>query len=52
VSIKNTLRKVVLYLGLGLASLLGAPMKVEEIEELLILMNQSRVEVVVKKDEP
>ena len=51
-SIKNILRKIVLYLGLGVASLLGAPMKVEEIEELLVLMSQSRIEVVVKEDEP
>jgi hypothetical protein len=52
VSIKNILRKIVLYLGFGVASLLGGPMKVEEIAELLVLMNQSRIEVVVKEDEP
>ena len=49
--IKETLRKCVLYLGLGMASLLGASTKVEEIEELLFLMTQARVEVVIMDDE-
>jgi hypothetical protein len=43
VSIKHRLRKVLLCMALGLASLAGAPMRPEEIEELMYQMNQPRI---------
>jgi hypothetical protein len=50
VSVKHKLRKVLLIGSLGVGSLLGVPMTAEEIEELLYLFNQPRIEVVVKEE--
>ena len=53
-SFKTGLRKLLLGLILTGASLMGVPMKAQEIEEILVLMNQPRIEIVVEQedDEP
>lgn len=53
----SKLRKILLCLFLGMASLQGAPMRAEEIEELMHSMNQPRVELAIpdeteKGDDP
>jgi hypothetical protein len=50
VSIKHKLAKALLCLVLGAGSLLGAPMKPDEIEELLH-MDQAKVEVVINEND-
>ena len=50
VSGKHKLRKILLIATLGVGSLMGVPMMPEEIEELLYLMNQPKIEVVVKEE--
>ena len=46
----HQLRKLSLLAVLGLGSLMGLPMTSEEIEELLSVMNQPKVELVVEKE--
>ena len=50
VSVKHKLRKILLIATLGVGSLMGVPMTPEEIEALLYLMNQPKIEVVVKEE--
>jgi len=54
VSKKQKGPKLLLCLVLGFASLIGAPMRAEEIEDLLAQMNQVEIVAVapVEKDEP
>ena len=49
-SVKHKLRKILLIATLGVGSLMGVPMTPEQIEELLYLMNQPKIEVVVKEE--
>lgn len=49
VSVKHKLHKILL-IALGVGSLMGVPMTPEEIEELLYLMNQPKIEVAVKEE--
>jgi len=42
-SIKKRLRSALLCLVLGMGSLIGAPMRPEEIEDLMHAMNQPKV---------
>jgi hypothetical protein len=42
-SIKRKLRETLLCMVLGAGSLIGVPMRAEEIEELMDLMNQPRI---------
>ena len=48
-SVKHKVRKILLIATLGVGSLMGVPMTPEEIEELLYLMNQPKIEVAVKE---
>ncbi len=53
----SKLRKILLCLLLGMASLQGMPMRAEAIEELMHSMNEPRVELVIpdeteKGDDP
>jgi hypothetical protein len=50
VSVKHKLRKILLIATLGVGSFIGVPMTPEEIEELLYLMNQPKIEVVVEEE--
>ncbi len=56
-SVRGKLRKVMLCAALGMGSIMGTPMRPEEIEELMWAMNQPRIELTVHKkrrkpDEP
>jgi hypothetical protein len=42
-SLAKRLRAILLCLALGMGSLMGAPMRAEEIEELMAAMNQPKI---------
>ena len=48
---RNSLLKAVFCLGLGLAAFGGAPMRPEEIEELLHCMNQPKLAHTISKED-
>jgi hypothetical protein len=50
VSVKNKLRKILLFAVLSAGSLMGVPMEPNQIEELLGLMNQPTLEVVLPEE--
>jgi hypothetical protein len=50
VSWKDKLRKVLLLAMLGMGGLMGATMNPKEIEDLMRIMNQTQIEIVVKKE--
>jgi hypothetical protein len=49
---RKTLAKVFLLAFLQFGALAGVPMTPEQIEELMNVMHRTKVEVVVKKDDP
>ena len=49
-SVKHKFRKILLIATLGVGSLMGVPMTPEEIEELLYLMSQPKIEVSAKEE--
>lgn len=49
-SLKQRLRAIVLCLVLGMGSLMGAPMRAEEIEELLAATNQPRISYTLRDE--
>jgi hypothetical protein len=49
-SIKRKLRALFLSLILGMGSALGAPMRPEEIEDLMHAMNQTRVCQIIREE--
>lgn len=49
-SLKRNLRAIFLGLVLGLGSLVGTPMRPEEIAELMHAMNQTRVCQVIREE--
>jgi hypothetical protein len=51
-SLGKTLGKVLILATLELGALVGVPMNIEEIEKLMNVMHQTKIEFVVKKDDP
>ena len=49
---KKTLAKILLFAFLQVGALAGVPISPEEIEKLMNVMNQTKIEYVVKKDDP
>lgn len=47
-SLAKRLRAILLCMVLGMGSLMGAPMRAEEIEELMAAMNQPRISQTVR----
>jgi hypothetical protein len=50
VSIKHLLRTLLVCLPLGLGSLMGVPMRPEEIEELMHNLNQPKITITIPDD--
>jgi hypothetical protein len=51
-SLKKSLGKMVIFAVLELGALAGVPMSPEEIEKLMNVMHRTKLEHVVKKDDP
>lgn len=51
-SIKKTLARVLVLAVLNFGAVAGVPIDIEEIEKLMNEMHQTRVELVVKQDDP
>jgi hypothetical protein len=51
-SVKRTLAKILVFAFLNFGAVLGVPMNPEEIEKLMNVMHQTKIEFVVKKDDP
>jgi hypothetical protein len=50
--LRKTLAKVLVLATLEVGALMGVPMRPEEIESLMNVMHQTKIEYVVKKDDP
>ena len=50
-SLTGKLRKLILCLVLGGGSIMGVPMRPNEIEELMRAMNQPRVEITIREED-
>ncbi len=50
--LRKTLAKVLVLATLEVGALMGVPMSAEEIEKLMNVMHQTKIEYVVKKDDP
>ena len=50
--LRKTLAKVLVLATLGVGALTGVPINPEEIEKLMNVMHQTKIEYVVKKDDP
>ena len=50
--LRKKLAKVLILATLQLGALVGVPMNPEEIEKLMNVMRQTKIEYVVKKDDP
>ena len=51
-ALKHSLAKVLIFAVLNFGAMVGVPIDPEEIEKLMNVMNQTRIESVVKKDDP
>jgi len=51
-SVTKTLAKILVFAFLELGALAGVPMSPEEIEKLMNVMHRTKIEYVVKKDDP
>ena len=51
-SLKKSLAKLFVLAVLNLGALAGVPMRPDEIEKLLNVMHRTKIEYVVKKDDP
>jgi hypothetical protein len=51
-SSKGKLRTAMFWIFLGAAQMMGAPINPKEIENILHVMNQQKVEVVIEKADP
>ena len=51
-SLKKTLAKLLVFAVLELGALAGVPMSPEEIEKLMNVMHRTKIEIVVKKEDP
>jgi len=51
-SFRKTLAKLLVFAILNFGALAGVPMSPEEIEKLMNVMHRTKVEHVVKKDDP
>ena len=51
-SIKKTLAKVLVFAFLQVGALAGVPMDPKKIEEFMSVMHRTKLEHVVKKDDP
>ena len=51
-SLRKTLAKVLVFAVLNLGAVAGVPMDPEKIRKLMDVMHRTKVEIVVKKDDP
>jgi hypothetical protein len=51
-SLRKTLAKLFVFAVLQFGALVGVPMRPEEIEKLMNVMNRTKIVHVVKKDDP
>ena len=51
-SIRKTLARLLVFAVLQFGALVGVPMDPEKIEQLMNVMHRTRIEHVIKKDDP
>jgi hypothetical protein len=51
-SLRKTLARLLVFAVLEIGALAGVPMSPEEIEKLMNVMHRTKIEYVVKKDDP